>query len=100
MYRVRFIKAETIIDHAVDNNIGFCVLTETWLTNLDSVCITSLSSRGYLFKSFPRQSDRPGGGTGILFHESFVALFVGGKEHDSFESLTEISKPLIAESEL
>ena len=36
-------------------------------------------------KSFPRQSDRPGGGTGILFHESFVALIVGGKEHDSFE---------------
>ena len=87
MYRGRFIKAETIIDHAVDNNIGFkfCVLTETWLTNLDSVCITSLSSQGYLFKSFPRQSDRPGGGTGILFHESSVALFVGGKEHDSFE---------------
>ena len=85
LYRGRFIKAETIIDQAVDNNIGFCVLTEKRLTNLDSVCITSLSSRGYPVKSFPRQSDRPGGGTGILVHDSFVALFVAGKEHDSFK---------------
>ena len=78
-------KVETIIDHAVGNDIGLCIFTETWLKDLDSVCIADLSRHGYLFKSFPRQSNRSGGGTGILFRDSFDASLVDGKEHDSFE---------------
>ena len=78
-------KVETIIDHAVGNDIGLCIFTETWLKDLDSVCIADLSRHGYLFKSFPRQSNRSGGGTGILFCDSFDASLVDGKEHDSFE---------------
>ena len=78
-------KVETIIDHAVGNDIGLCIFTKTWLKDLDSVCIADLSRHGYLFKSFPRQSNRSGGGTGILFCDSFDASLVDGKEHDSFE---------------
>ena len=78
-------KVETIIDHAVGNDIGLCIFTEPWLKDLDSVCIADLSRHGYLFKSFPRQSNRSGGGTGILFHDSFNASLVDGKEHDSLE---------------
>ncbi|PFX29714.1 putative RNA-directed DNA polymerase from transposon X-element [Stylophora pistillata] len=78
-------KVETIIDHAVGNDIGICIFTETWLNDLDSVCIADLSRHGYLFKSFPRQSNRSGGGTGILFRDSFDATLLDGKEHNSFE---------------
>ena len=50
-------KVETIIDHAVGNDIGLCIFTETWLKDLDSLCIADLSSHGYLLKRFPRQSN-------------------------------------------
>ena len=50
-------KVETIIHHAVANDIDPCIFTETWLKDLDSVCIADLSRHGYLFKSFPRQSN-------------------------------------------
>lgn len=36
------------------NSIGLYVLTGTWLIDLDSVCVATLSSLGYLFKSFRR----------------------------------------------
>ena len=48
-------KVETVIDHAIGNDIGLCIFTETWLKDLDSVCIADLSRHGYFFKSFPWQ---------------------------------------------
>ena len=40
------------------------------MKDTDSDSIASISVEGYIFKSFPRQSQRPGGGTGILFRDS------------------------------
>ena len=57
--------------------------------------VASLSSLGYLFKSFRRQSERPGGDTGILFHDYFVASFVLGKSMIVLNSLNGFSKPPI-----
>ena len=48
-------KVETVIDHAIGNDISLCIFTETWLKDLDSVCIADLSRHSYFFKSFPWQ---------------------------------------------
>ena len=45
---------ESIIDHVVENDIGLCNVTKTWLNDADSVSIAQLSVAGYFFKNFPR----------------------------------------------
>ena len=78
-------KTESIIDHVVENDIGLCTVTETWLNDADSVSIAQLSVAGYFFKNFSRQSQNRGGGTGILFRDSVNVSLVDGKENKSFE---------------
>ena len=48
-------KTESIIDHVVENDIGLCTVTETWLNDADSVSIAQLSVAGYFLKNFSRQ---------------------------------------------
>ena len=48
-------KIESIIDHVVENDIGLCTITETWLNDADSASIAQLSVAGYFFKHFSRQ---------------------------------------------
>ena len=62
-----------------------CIVTETWLKEADTVSIAALSPPGYLFKNFPRQSNRPGGGTGIMFNANFNVTLNDGGEKRSFE---------------
>ena len=78
-------KIESIIDHFVENDIGLCTVTETWLNDADSVSIAQLSMAGYFFKNFPGQSHNRGGGNGILFRDSLKISLVDGKENKSFE---------------
>ena len=78
-------KIWSIIDHVVENDIGLCTVTETWLNDVDSVSIAQLSVAGYSFKNFPRQSHNRGGGTGILFRDSLKVSLVDRKENKSFE---------------
>ena len=78
-------KIESIIDHVVENDIGLCPFTETWLNDDDSASIAQLSVAGYVFKHFSRQSQNCGGGTGILFRDSVTVSLVDGKENKSFE---------------
>ena len=40
---------------------------------------------GYIFKNFPRQSQNRGGGTGIMFRNSFNVSLVDGKGNKSLE---------------
>ncbi len=61
------------------------MVTETWLKDIDSVSIAALSPPGYFFKSFPRQSDRRGGGTGVMFSTCVNFKFINGEEKCSFE---------------
>ena len=78
-------KIESIIDHVVENDIGLCTVTETWLNDAYSVSIDQLSVAGYFFKNFSRQSQNLGAGTGILFRDSINVSLVDGKENKSFE---------------
>ncbi len=61
------------------------MVTETWLKDIDSVSIAALSPPGYFFKSFPRQSDRRGGGTCVMFSTCVNFKFINGEEKCSFE---------------
>ena len=78
-------KTAEIADHVIHNNIDVCIVTETWLKEQDTVSIALLSPPGYSFKSFPRQSDRKGGGTGIMFNNDFKVSLTRGGEKRSFE---------------
>ena len=57
-------KTAILVDHILEKKRDTCVVTETWLQDVDSVSIAALSSPGYHFKHFARQSDRKGGGGG------------------------------------
>ena len=87
-------KAAVIVDHVVSNNIDFCMMTETWLKDWDSVSAAALSPPGYSFKSFPRQSDRKGGDTGIMFNHDLEVSLINGGEKRSFE-FSEWNFPMI-----
>ena len=76
-------KIESIIDHVVENDIGLCTVTETWLNDADSVSIAQLSVACYFFRNFSRQSQNRGGGTGILFRDSVNVSLVDGRENKS-----------------
>ena len=78
-------KIESIIAHIVENDIGLCTVTETWLNDADSVSIAKLSVAGYSLKNFPRQSHNRSGGIGILFRDSLKVSLVDRKENKSFE---------------
>ena len=52
-------KIESIIDHVVENDIGLCTVTNTWLNDADFVSIAQLSVAGYSFKNFPRKIAQP-----------------------------------------
>ena len=60
-------------------------MVETWLKECDSVSIAGLSTAGFVFRSFPRQSGRSGGGTGILCKESLNVKSSDCGEFSSFE---------------
>ena len=42
---------ESITDHVVENDIGPCTVTETWLNDADSPSIAQLSVAGYFSKN-------------------------------------------------
>lgn len=78
-------KTVTLVDHILENKIDICVITETWVKDIDSVRIAELSPLGYRFRHFARQSERRGGGTGVLHNELVKVSFVDGDEKRSFE---------------
>jgi hypothetical protein len=81
-------KTAEFVDQKLGNNINICVVTETWLKDIDSVSIAALSPLGYYFKSFPRQSDRKGVGTGVRCNRTNSRIkikFINGDKKHSFE---------------
>ena len=95
-------KVAVFSDYIVDQNIDVCVVTETWLKDMDTTSIAGVCLPGYSFKSFPRQSNRSGGGTGVMFNTNLYVSLSGGGETQSFEysewnfSILEYSIKLIA----
>ena len=71
-------KTAEIVEHIVNSNIDICIITETWLKEYDYVTTAALSPNGYGFKGFPRQSNRAGGGTGIMFKDSLTVSMAEG----------------------
>jgi len=78
-------KSEVFIDHIISNNIDVCIVTETWVKDDDNVSLAALSPHGYSFKHCPRVS-RSGGGTGIIYRNSFKVELIKGNHNISFES--------------
>lgn len=97
---VRSVRNKTglIIDHVMGNKIDFCVLTETWLKDEDSVSISSLSPPGYLFHNCPRPSQRIGGGIGLMYRVNLQISRTDSGEKRSFEfcecNVKNLSTPL------
>ena len=46
-------KTAAFVSHILDNKIDLCIVTETWLKEIDTVSIAALCPPGYFFKSFP-----------------------------------------------
>ena len=78
-------KTAVFVDHIVEQNIDVCVVTDTWLKDKDTASIACICQSGYSFKSFPRQSNRSGGGTGIMFNSSLNVSLSRGGDMQSFE---------------
>ena len=78
-------KVPLVTDHIINENIDICFFTETWLKDYDTVSFAGLSPTGYKFRNFSRQSERRGGGTGIMFRDSLDVRLSDAKENQSFE---------------
>lgn len=78
-------KVPLVTDHIINENIDICLFTETWLKDYDTVSFAGLSPTGYKFRNFSRQSERRGGGTGIMFRDSLDVRLSDAKENQSFE---------------
>ncbi len=78
-------KTAVFVDHIGEQNIDGCVVTETLLKDKDTASIESICQSGYSFKSFPRQSNRSGGGTGVMFNSSLNVSLSHGGDMQSFE---------------
>ena len=58
-----------IIDHANENNLDVVVLTETWLSNVETNNTTVVNycmEQGYTIQHRPRSDGWRGGGVGVL----------------------------------
>ena len=60
-------------------------MTETWLTSKDEAKRSECEPVGYTFKDHPRESNRPGGGTGLLCRSPLTAKKITGANRSSFE---------------
>ena len=87
MINARSLRNKTALfsDHIVGRSIDICVVTETWLKDMDTPSIAGVCLHGYSFKSFPRQSNRSGGGTGVMFNTCLDVSLFRGKDMQSFE---------------
>ena len=78
-------KTAVFVDHIIEQNIDVCAVTETWLKDKDTASIADICQSGYSFKSFPRPSNRMGGGTGVMFNSNLNVYLSCGGDMQSFE---------------
>ncbi len=77
-------KTEDTVNYVLCHNVDVCIITETWLTEKDTVTKAALQPQGYKFKDCPR-SVRRGGGIGIMFKEGFNVTLVTSGSKPSFQ---------------
>lgn len=78
-------KTDDFVEYIIDSQIDICAVTETWLTVNDDVVRSALKPNGYSFLDQHRLSERRGGGTGILFKDTFIVDSICSGEKSSFE---------------
>ena len=77
-------KTAAFVDYVQDCKADIFVITETWLTQNDAVICTEITPAGYRLLHRPR-ADRVGGGTALLFKDSFNVRQLAAGEKSSFE---------------
>ena len=78
-------KTGDFIDYVLSSNTHICAITETWLTAADDAIRSECTPCGYSFADHPRESNRQGGGTGILCKLPLTPQKVSAGEKTSFE---------------
>ena len=78
-------KTQDFIDYIIGTRSDFCIVTETFLTNLSTVTRAALQPQGYLFVDQPRPSGDARGGTGLLHRDCFKARKTSFGQKSSFE---------------
>ena len=74
-----------------DHDLDILLITEIWLSPLDSYHIISLNTPPYCFIHNPRDSPHPDGGTGILYKYS---LTISNIYYHSFSNSEALSCPI------
>ena len=73
-------KTASFVDYVQDWKAVIFAITETWLTQNDAVVCREITPAGYRLFHCPR-ADRAGGGTALLFKDSFnVRQFAAGEK--------------------
>ena len=86
MYKIAKLTVDkiAIVDYVQDCKADIFAITETWPTQNDAVVCREITPAGYRLLHRPR-TDRVGGGTALLYKESFnIRQFAAG-EKNSFE---------------
>ena len=82
-----------LYDSVTANNIDMICITETWLTQLDTVDIPALEGNNYTFSHIVRYNG-PGGRVGELFKSTFTIIITIPMHFHYFEGLTVTLKTL------
>ena len=78
-------KTEDFIDHITQSLVDICVVTETFLTEQNTVTHAALHVPGFAFQDQPRSNGTARGGIGIFYHDSFQLSKLSHTETRSFE---------------
>ena len=78
-------KTEDFIDHITHSLVDICVVTETFLTEQNSITRAALHLPGFAFQDQPRSNGDARGGIGIFYHDSFHLSKLSHTERRSFE---------------
>ena len=74
-------------DFITANNIDIICITDTWLTQLDTVDISVLEGNNYTFSHIVRDNGR-GGGVGVIFKSTYTLIRTTPIYSQYFEGLT------------
>ncbi len=83
---VRNRSALLLSDYIASNDLDIICITETWLTQLDSVDVAVLEGENYTLSHVVRETGR-GGGVGILFKSSYKLVRSSPIKSKGFEGL-------------
>ena len=78
-------KTEDFIDHITQSLVDICVVTETFLTEQNTVTRAALHLPGFAFQDQPRSIGAARGGIGIFYRDSFQLSKLSHTERRSFE---------------